>query len=78
MALSGVGVLDEAVEDEARGSGLLVEYAGEVGGQRGGGVLVVAEHEHPHPLAEVEVLGVDDLHHGVSLGLAAGEHPVDR
>ena len=57
---------------------LLVEHAGQVGGQGRTGALVVAEDQHPQPLAEVAVLGADDGHDRGGLGLGPGEHPVDR
>ena len=67
-----------AVEHGVGRAGLLVDDAGQVGGQGGAGPLVVAEHQHPHPVAEVEVLGAHDGHDGGGLGLAPGQHPVDR
>ena len=39
--------------------------------------LVVAEHQHPQAVAEVAVLGPDDRHDRVGLGLGPGQHPVD-
>ncbi len=56
----GHGVL-EVLEREGGRAGLLVDDAREVGGQRGGGALVVAEHEHAEALAQVAVLGLHDL-----------------
>ena len=52
-------------------------HAVQVGRQGRGGPLVVAEHQHPQPVAEVGVLGLDDLAERDGLRLAAREHPVD-
>ena len=60
-------------------AGLLRQHAVEVGGQRRGRLLVVAEHQRPQPLAERRgAPACDDLGQRRGLGLAAGQHPVDR
>ena len=51
---------------------------GEVGGQRRAGALVVAEHQHPHPLGQVAVLGGDDLDDALRSSTRPRQHPVDR
>ena len=60
-----------------RGAGLLGQDPYQVDGQRGGGALVVAEHEQAAVLPQGELLDTGDLDGGGSLGLRPGEHPVD-
>ena len=71
------GLVLEVLQRERGRPGLLVDDAVEVGGQRRGGALVVAEHEHAEPVAEVALLGQHDVGQRDRLGLAAREHPVD-
>jgi hypothetical protein len=76
--VTGVGIAQKPLERQLGGARLGRHDPVQVHRKDRRDVLVVAQHQHPQPLAEVATLDRDDLCQRVGLRLAAGEHPVDR
>ncbi len=71
------GSVQQGLERCDRGTGLGVEDPVQGDRHGRGRALVVAQHQHPDPLADRGVLGRDDLRGRAGLGVRPGQHAVD-